>query len=285
MALPLARSSALIPPLAPRLPSAPVEYDRQTQENLLNTLRLYFNTIDNFCQSFSSGTAGAYLQFPYGAFEDVAYTTLNGGITNAATTITVVSTTGFPTAGQIRIENEIITYTGVTTTTFTGCTRGTRGSTNVAHSTAVGVIKIQSPGANTAASMYLNTTDYNSNVSIVDTTKITAAKTGLYNLQWSGQFGNTDTADNDASIWLRINGVDVTGSTGLVSIPSSHGGTDGHTIIGWNYYVKLTAGQYVEIWWSTTNQKVMLECYAPTTSPTRPATAAVVATLSFVSAI
>lgn len=72
MTLPLVRSSALIPPIAPRLPSVPVEYDRQYQENLLNTLRLYFNTIDNFCQPFSGNTGGAFLKFPFIAASDNA---------------------------------------------------------------------------------------------------------------------------------------------------------------------------------------------------------------------
>ena len=45
-----------------------------------------------------------------------------------ATTINVASTTSFPAAGTIQIEWEIITYTGKTATSFTGCTRGTNGS-------------------------------------------------------------------------------------------------------------------------------------------------------------
>ncbi len=40
---------------APRLPSAPVEYDRQYQEQLLNALRLYFNQLDNFNAALSNG--------------------------------------------------------------------------------------------------------------------------------------------------------------------------------------------------------------------------------------
>jgi len=32
---------------APRLPSAPVEYDREFMESLLSTIRLYFNQLDN----------------------------------------------------------------------------------------------------------------------------------------------------------------------------------------------------------------------------------------------
>ena len=40
------------------------------------------------------------------------------------TTITVDSTTGFAANGKILIDDEIISYTGITSTTFTGCTRG-----------------------------------------------------------------------------------------------------------------------------------------------------------------
>ena len=272
---------------APNLPLPLEGYDRQYFDQLLNILRLYFNRLDALTgQLNASGTFDASgARFPYGAFQDTAYTTLNGGINNSVTTITVVSTTGFPTAGQIRIASEVITYTNITPTTFTGCTRGARGSTNVAHSTGVDVIKIQSPGAATAAPMYMNQTDFSNSVTVVDTTKLTAAKSGIYNLQWSAQFNNTDTTEHDASVWLRINGVDVPGSAGLVGVISSHGGIDGHAIIGWNYYIQLNAGQYVEIWWSAGNQKLSLECYGPSTSPTRPSTASVVATLSFVSAL
>jgi hypothetical protein len=61
-----------------------------------------------------------------------ATTTLNGALNDSATTITVVSTTGFAASGVIGIGGEYITYSGVTATTFTGCTRGV-GSTAVAH--------------------------------------------------------------------------------------------------------------------------------------------------------
>ena len=61
-----------------------------------------------------------------------ATTTLNGALSSSATTITVVSTTGFAASGAIGIDGEYITYSGVTATTFTGCTRGV-GSTAVAH--------------------------------------------------------------------------------------------------------------------------------------------------------
>ncbi|MEK7648987.1 MAG: hypothetical protein AAB400_03680, partial [Patescibacteria group bacterium] len=55
------------------------------------------------------------------------------GITAADTTITVDSTAGYPTSGAIRIDNELITYTGISAPTFTGAVRGARGTTAATH--------------------------------------------------------------------------------------------------------------------------------------------------------
>jgi len=58
---------------------------------------------------------------------------LNGAINNSVTTITVDSTTGFPATGTIDIDSELITYTALTGTTFTGCVRGANGTTAASH--------------------------------------------------------------------------------------------------------------------------------------------------------
>ena len=61
-----------------------------------------------------------------GAISDIGNTALNGSITDAATTITCDDVTNFPTAGTVKIDRELITYTGKSGTTgLTGCTRGT----------------------------------------------------------------------------------------------------------------------------------------------------------------
>jgi|GEM_PF-664876 len=56
---------------------------------------------------------------------DAATTTTTQAIGAGAATIFVASTTNFPTKGQINIEGNLITYTGTTATTFTGCTDAT----------------------------------------------------------------------------------------------------------------------------------------------------------------
>jgi hypothetical protein len=63
-------------------------------------------------------------------------TTLSSGINNSVTTIPVVSTTNFSTQGTIIIGTEQITYTGKTSTTFTGCSRGANSTSAAAHNTA-----------------------------------------------------------------------------------------------------------------------------------------------------
>lgn len=52
-------------------------------------------------------------------------TTLDGDVAVDDTTITVVSTNGFPSAGYIGVGGNKILYTGKTATTFTGCTNVT----------------------------------------------------------------------------------------------------------------------------------------------------------------
>ena len=61
----------------------------------------------------------------------VGLTTLSVGIASTNTTISVTSTKGFPeNYGLLKIGDEIITYTGLTTNTFTDCKRGFCGITS-----------------------------------------------------------------------------------------------------------------------------------------------------------
>jgi hypothetical protein len=70
-----------------------------------------------------------------GTVQGAQTTTLNGslnadtaGTGGTGTAVTVVSTTGFPSAGTIAIANELITYTSKSSTQFLGITRGAKGT-------------------------------------------------------------------------------------------------------------------------------------------------------------
>ena len=136
--------------------------------------------------------------------------------------------------------------------------------------------------------MGLNTVDYSLGTSIVDGSKIKVDYSGLYNLQFSSQFVNTDTQLHDVSIWLRKNGTDVAGTAGRISIPNSHGGIDGHTIVGWNYYIELAKDDYVQLMWKTDSTQVSMQhlpavTYSAGVTPAVPAAASVIATIQYLS--
>ena len=131
-----------------------------------------------------------------------------------------------------------------------------------------------------SAVMNFSNVDYSNGITLVDNTKFTVANAGVYNFQWSGQFVNTDNADHDVYIWIQKNGVDVPGTTGRVSVVKQTGGAPGHLITGWNFVLDLAASDYIQLYWSTDSTQTSIITYANGTTPTRPGTASLVATLT-----
>lgn len=285
------KTLSLRPSKAPNLPIAPVQYTQQYQDQLLNALRLYFNQIDNFSQPLSTGSGGALISFPYGAFHYDKTTALTSGISNVATTpIPVTSTTGFSTSGAILIGTEIITYTALTSTTFAGTiTRGAYGTSSSAHSAGDKVSSVLGTAANTATPLYLNATDFDHGVTISGaslTSKITFQYAGIYNVQFSAQLSNSASADDNVTIWVRQNGVDVPASAGVTSVPGKHGSISGSIISAWNVFISVNANDYVELYWTTDGGTSVVATYPPsTTAPIHPASPALIVTASFVSAL
>lgn len=140
----------------------------------------------------------------------------------------------------------------------------------------------QTAASTTAAySVTFNTTDYSHGISVVSNSRITANSYGIYNVQFSFQFANTDTQIQDVDIWFRKNGTDIANSNSRFSIPNSHGGVDGHLIASMNFWVELAANDYTEIMWRTSSTQVSIQQIPAQTSPTRPATPSAIVTVSF----
>ena len=131
---------------------------------------------------------------------------------------------------------------------------------------------------NTGYPMLLGVTDLTNGVTVVSGSRVTIANTGIYNIQWSGQFRNPLAAEHDVTVWLRKNGVDVPGSAGVVSVPKKHGSLDGHTLPSWNFLLDVVGGDYYEFVWSTQDIAVFLS-FEPAGSPP-PSTASVVLTVT-----
>ena len=78
--------------------------------------------------------------------DDTVITTLSSGIDDDDTTIPVVSASSFDSTGTIIINTENITYTGTSSTSFTGATRGAESTTAASHSSGDTVAQIDAGG-------------------------------------------------------------------------------------------------------------------------------------------
>ena len=122
-------------------------------------------------------------------------------------------------------------------------------------------------------------------VYLVSGSRMTVTYPGVYNLQFSIQFANTSVQIHDVDVWAAINGTNLDNSNSKFSVPNSHGGTDGHLIAALNLFLPMQASDYVELYWHTDDTNVLIEYLPAASSPTRPATPSVIATMSFVSAL
>ena len=125
-----------------------------------------------------------------------------------------------------------------------------------------------------------NTIDVADGLTLVDNSKITVVNAGIYSLQFSAQFKNTDNAQQDATIWLRIDGLDLANSATQYTIPArKSAGIFGYNVASLTFMLDLTAGQYVQIVWIPTSTTVTLEHLPASVSPTYPAIPSIIASM------
>lgn len=92
----------------------------------MNKLIMFFGFIFLGCSVLSAIMAGG---------GGIAATPLTAGIDGDDVTLDVVSTDGYLSTDYVMIEGEKILYTGITDTSFTGCTRGYDGTIPSSHVT------------------------------------------------------------------------------------------------------------------------------------------------------
>jgi hypothetical protein len=112
----------------------------------------------------------------------------------------------------------------------------------------------------------LNTTDFNSGVSIALTSRITFANAGKYDIQFSAQFEKTDSGDDEVEIWLKKNGNDVSfTNTKFLMI-----GNRAKLVPSWNFFVNANANDYFEIMWYSPDADVQISTIAASSRPAIP---------------
>jgi hypothetical protein len=125
--------------------------------------------------------------------------------------------------------------------------------------------------------MLLRTTDYSNGVSIVSNSRITVSTAGVYNIQFSSQFGRVGGVGfSIVDVWLSKNGTIVVGSNGQVNVPQS----GGKNIAAWNYVVQANSGDYFQLNWYSTDVNIEMFHAVAGTTPARPVTPSVILTVT-----
>jgi hypothetical protein len=129
--------------------------------------------------------------------------------------------------------------------------------------------------------MTFNATDIVDGVTLASGSRLTVPVNGTYNIQFSAQLENVENTQEIATIWFRVNGVDVPNSATNFTVPSRKtSNIFGYGVASWNIFLDLTAGQYVEIMWLPAVASITLQHLPASTTPAYPAIPSVIATVN-----
>jgi hypothetical protein len=130
--------------------------------------------------------------------------------------------------------------------------------------------------ADTAKAVTFDTTEESDGVTIgTPSSRIVITNAGTYNIQFSLQLDKTDGGQDDATIWLRINGQDVPRTATDVTLEQSAR----RIVAAWNFVYTFTAGQYFELVWSSHDPSMRLKSEVTRTGPIRPAVPSAILTV------
>jgi len=187
-------------------------------------------------------------------------------------------------------------FSTLKTTSLTGYLYGHDNTGNVTASTTVPYTDVttipygafhdtttQTAAANTATAITFNGTDYSNNVAIGSpTSKIIISKAGTYSVSFSIQGDNSGSQVDNITVWFRINGSDIANSAGISAIPAKHGSTHGALVFGWVEYLTFSAGDYLQMYWTTDSGTSSLTTYPVGSSPTHPLSPCVALSLNYI---
>lgn len=152
-------------------------------------------------------------------------------------------------------------------------------------------------GNNTATIVSWNTLDSGFGWTLNPPGSVIADYAGVYTIRYSLQFINTANATHFATVWLKVNNVDVANSTTKFSIParkSASPGEEGYLCVYSEVTFAVDVGDEIELYWATdlagnptvpTAGVYMFHDVAQVAPFARPAIPSAIGSITFVSAL
>lgn len=139
----------------------------------------------------------------------------------------------------------------------------------------------QTATANTRQAITFNSTSSSRHISIsTPASRILFAADGMTSVTFSLQLSNTAASEDDVSVWIVKNGVDLAFTGSVVTVPKKHGSIDGTVILTVNFFENFDPGDYLELYWLTVGGTSQIKTIPAGSSPAIPASPGVVLTFS-----
>ena len=106
--------------------------------------------------------------------------------------------------------------------------------------------------------------------------RIKFATAGKYNIAFSTVFTKSNSNSSFVEIWFAENGVPIADSNTRLTVAGQ-----AQTVAAWNFFYDCTnPNNYLEIYWYTTSNDIVVDTIPAQTSPTRPLVPSVIMTVN-----
>jgi hypothetical protein len=102
-----------------------------------------------------------------------------------------------------------------------------------------------------------NAASFNTGITIASSTNVTVAAAGIYSINTSIQFANSDSNDHDVTFWFTKNGTNIPNSASKLTVPKA--GDGGQALAQVTIFESLAISNYVQLIWAVENTAVTLD--------------------------
>ena len=238
----------------PNIPLGTPEYQRSYQDQLNNVLRIYFNSVNSVLDQIVT------LLNEGGYFPQIDAGTVNAGTVNADTGNVSTLLSNYITAkslysqaiqaGSVQASTIVggnITGSRVNSSLFTGL----GAEITLPHIGAYDSGNQYADGDNDPTIVTWDATDSTFGFSLASNVA-TSTYDGVFKIDYSLQFVNTDNAAHDIYVWLQVNGSNVSNSATKFTIPARKAVGDYSYICAYSTVTfTVSANDSIGLWWAT----------------------------------
>jgi len=242
-------------------------------ENTYSTVSSYSATwVNNAPQTLTFNNINAELTISGG--NTVSLSSLSGGGSSGVSYLSALNDVSIPSPAN----GQVLVYSSVLQKWTTGSPTSASGQTGY-YGSFYDTTAQTLTGANQAKRLNIANT-FEANGISLSSNKIVFNNIGTYELIFSIQYKNTDASQHDIYVWFRKNGVDVSDSSSVFTIPARKSASiPAHLIAVTPFIATLAASDFIEIYWHCNNTAVTVETFTTHSNPTIPDTPGVIITV------